>query len=108
MHLSSKWEFPGGKLEEPETEEECIKREINEELSLEVQIERSLPNHRYQYPGKREIELVPFVCSYISGELLLQEHQAADWFDFESLKKLDWAEADLPVLEDFCKLYTKA
>lgn len=105
MHLPLSWEFPGGKLEESESEEECLKREILEELDIEVHIQEKLAHYNYQYSGKKPIELIPFVCHFASGKIFLKEHKRADWFTVEELKQLDWAAADIPVLDSFLELF---
>lgn len=102
MKLPLKWEFPGGKLQEEETEEECLKREIKEELNIDISIERKLPHVRHDYPDI-QIELIPFVAQYVSGTLHLHEHEQADWYTHNELLALDWAPADLPVLKMFVK-----
>jgi len=100
MKLPLKWEFPGGKIQEGETEEECLKREIKEELNIEITIEYNLPPVRHDYPDV-QIELIPFVAHYASGTLHLHEHKQADWFTKTELLALDWAPADIPILNAF-------
>lgn len=107
MHLPLSWEFPGGKLEGTESEEECLRREIREELNIDVKVHRRLSKNIYQYPGKKEIELIPFVCYFSSGEISLKEHKIADWFTLDELRSLDWAAADIPILDEFIKLFQK-
>jgi 8-oxo-dGTP diphosphatase len=100
MHQSWKWEFPGGKVEENETPEACIIREIKEELNVEIQIKEELPAVEYHYPEK-SIRLIPFICTITSGQVEAVEHEKASWFTPEQLQSLQWAEADTPVLKDF-------
>ncbi|MEP6792839.1 MAG: (deoxy)nucleoside triphosphate pyrophosphohydrolase [Saprospiraceae bacterium] len=100
MKLSLKWEFPGGKIEYNETAEECLKREIKEELNIDIQIVKGLNHHQYQYPDSH-ICLIPFVCSFLNGNIILAEHKTFRWISKEGLRDLDWAEADIPVLEEF-------
>lgn len=92
-----KWEFPGGKINPEETAEQCIVRELQEELQVEIGILKKLGSIEFQYPGKR-IELIPFVCRIISGELVLTEHIAKRWFNFDDWQSLDWAEADYELI----------
>ena len=103
MSLPLKWEFAGGKIEPGEIEEECIKREIFEELNIHIKIKRKLTPVLHQYP-KFEINLIPFIAEYDSGDLKLKEHSDFVLVDKEELHKLDWAEADLPVLKEFTEL----
>jgi len=100
MPLHLKWEFPGGKIEENETAEACLIREIKEELNIEIQITGSLPPNDYQYPDKL-IRLIPFICRQKDGELVLKEHADYKWVDTKDLLDLDWAEADLGVVEEY-------
>ena len=99
-YLANKWEFPGGKMEEGESQEQTIRREIKEELSMEIQPIKHLLSHTHHYPDF-SIELHTWLCEPLSEELQLNEHQAFVWLDSQDLKELDWAEADVPVLEGF-------
>ncbi len=103
MKLPLKWEFPGGKLEEDENEIECVKREIKEEINIEIEVVKKLSNSVYDY-GTFKIDLMPFIAKYISGEILLTEHKDYKLIDKSELLKLDWAEADLPIVVEFLKL----
>lgn len=103
MKLPLKWEFPGGKVEENENEIECIKREIKEEINIEIDVFRRLSNSVYDY-GIFKINLIPFLANYISGDIVLAEHKDFKLLDKSELLDLDWAEADLPIVEEFLKL----
>ena len=103
MKLPLKWEFPGGKLELNENEIDCIKREIKEELNIEIEVLNKLSNSIFDY-GTFKINLIPFIANYISGEILLLEHKEYKLLDKSELSNLDWAEADLPIVEEFLKL----
>ncbi|RBN49732.1 DNA mismatch repair protein MutT [Flavobacterium psychrolimnae] len=103
MKLPLKWEFPGGKLEENETEIDCIKREIKEEINIEIEVLRKLSNTIYDY-GTFKINLIPFIAKYIYGEIRLAEHKDYKLLEKVELLSLDWAEADLPIVEEFLKL----
>lgn len=89
-----KWEFPGGKLDENETEEECIVREIKEELSIDIVIRRRMPDIEYDYGSKR-IKLIPFVCDTLDDIPFLTEHTAFKWINRDELKNVDFSEADV-------------
>ncbi len=104
MNLPLKWEFPGGKLEEYENEEECLHREIKEELNIEIRILIKLVSKVYDYENFI-IKLVPFVSEYLSGDLSLSEHKDFKWLLPEELTALDWAPADILVINDFLKYY---
>jgi len=89
-----KWELPGGKVDRDETAEHCIVRELSEELKVQVRVLTRLESINYKYPDKN-IELIPFVCEIVSGELILTEHIEKCWFAFNEWKTIDWCEADL-------------
>jgi 8-oxo-dGTP diphosphatase len=95
-----KWEFPGGKQEKNETDEETLVREILEELNAEIQIIQKLPITSKDQ-GWREILLVPFVCKLKSNNITLTEHEQILWLSPEDLPILDWTEADLGVIESY-------
>ncbi|GEC79394.1 (deoxy)nucleoside triphosphate pyrophosphohydrolase [Flavobacterium aquatile] len=103
MKLPLKWEFPGGKLEVDESEVDCVMREVKEELNIEIEVLNKLSNSIFDY-GAFKINLIPFIANYISGEILLSEHKDYKLLDKIELLNLDWAEADLPIVEEFLKL----
>ena len=104
MKLAGKWEFPGGKVEAGESEEACLQREIFEELNIQISISQRLKSYIHDY-GDFQIELIPFLADYVSGELTLREHAKFLWLLPEELKSLDWAAADIPVVEDVLGFY---
>lgn len=97
MSLPLKWEFPGGKIHEGETPEQCLQRELVEEMGIHVRVGQGLPVTTHNYPDFT-VTLYPFVCAIESGEIILHEHAAVAWLPPERLLELDWAEADLPIL----------
>jgi 8-oxo-dGTP diphosphatase len=103
MKLPLKWEFPGGKLEENESEIDCIKREIKEEINIEIDIVKQLSDSFYDY-GSFQIKLIPFVANYLSGTIKLAEHKKYRLLAASELKELDWAEADKPIVEELLKV----
>ena len=107
MSLPLKWEFPGGKLDEGESPEECLKRELHEELGIEASVGQAFPTTTHHYPSF-SVTLYPFICKIISGEIILHEHSAMVWLPIEELHSLDWAEADLPVIEEYHKQFDGA
>ena len=94
------WEFPGGKQEENETDEETLIREIREELNVEINIIQKLPVTTKDQ-GWREIILVPFVCTLRSYDIMLTEHEQISWLTPQDLPSLDWTEADLGVIKSY-------
>lgn len=95
-----KWEFPGGKLQPGEKEEECIIREIREELSMEIVICSRLKVAEYDY-GLKQIQLIPFVCDTLEEMPLLSEHIALKWLAPGDLLKVDYSEADVLVAREY-------
>ena len=102
MSLPLKWEFPGGKIEPGESLEECLCREIVEELGVSIEVSRSLQPTRHEYPDLT-VTLYPFICSTSTDEITVNEHAAVVWLPPDRLHELDWAEADLPVLATYCR-----
>ena len=103
MKLPLKWEFPGGKLEENETEIDCVKREIKEEINIDIEVVKKLSSSVFDY-GSFKINLIPFIAKHILGEIKLTEHSDYKLLEKVELLSLDWAEADLPIVEEFLKL----
>ena len=99
MKLPLKWEFPGGKLNEAENEEQAIIREIKEELNIEILPIKRISSNIYDY-GSLKINLIAYLCDYIAGEIELLEHKDFKFVDFENLLDYDLAEADIPFIED--------
>jgi len=87
------WEFPGGKIQTGESAEQCIIREIEEELNVGVEIIKPLNAVEFDY-GNKQIRLIPFVCRISSGEIRLNEHIAKNWFGFDEWEMIDWSGAD--------------
>lgn len=92
------WEFPGGKIEPDETPEACIVREIREELATEIKAEKILEVVDYVYPNFH-LTMHCILCTIVSGELKLLEHEAAKWLTKETLRSVDWLPADQLILD---------
>ena len=99
MDLPGLWEFPGGKVEPDESPAACLIREIWEELSIGIQICRPLTPVLHAYPTKT-IQLIPFLANWESGTLQLTEHAQSQWLAPQDLLSLDWAPADLPIVQE--------
>lgn len=91
------WEIPGGKLEPNETPEQCIVREIKEELNTDVKAEKILGVVDYDYPTFH-LTMYCILCTIISGDLQLLEHEAAKWVSKETLRSIEWLPADQLIL----------
>lgn len=92
------WEIPGGKLEPGETPEQCIVREIKEELAADVKAEKILGVVDCDYPSFH-LTMHCILCSIVSGDLKLLEHEAAKWLNKETLRSVDWLPADQLILD---------
>ena len=92
------WEFPGGKMEAGETEEEAIVREIREELNVGICVERKVCMVEYNYPAFH-LRMHCFWCSIVEGEMELKEHQSARWLAKEEWRSVEWLPADVLVVE---------
>ena len=92
------WEFPGGKIDAGETPEEALVREIKEELDTEVEVIKLLDTVEYDYPNFH-LSMDCFLCSIKSGNLVLKEHEAAQWLTKETLDSVDWLPADLGLID---------
>jgi len=103
MNLPLKWEFPGGKIDANESDQECVLREIKEELNIDIEILKKLANQPFDY-FELKINLIPFIAKYLSGEITLTEHKDYKWLTKAELRFLDWAPADIPVLNEFLKV----
>lgn len=95
-----KWEFPGGKIEEGETSVQSLKREIFEELNLEVEITEKLKTYDYTYDKELKVRLFPFICKIISGKIRVVEHRDFIWLEPDKMNKIDFLEADRVIIED--------
>jgi 8-oxo-dGTP diphosphatase len=96
-HLAGFWEFPGGKVEEGESEEQCLKREIMEELGIEINVMKFFKENIHEY-SDRTILLKAYLCEYINGKLLLKDHDSVEWVEKTQLKDFNFAPADIPFI----------
>lgn len=103
MTLPLKWEFPGGKIEEGESPEECLQRELMEELGISVHIDEAISPATHSYPDFT-VTLYPFTCRLAGGTLTMHEHNDLKWIGRQRMPELDWAAADLPVIDKYLAL----
>ncbi len=98
--LIGKWEFPGGKVEKGETDQQALVREIKEELNIDIEVEELIDENYNEY-SDRNVNLKVFKCKYVAGEINDTEHKSLKWKGPSDIEELDWAEADRPILESY-------
>ena len=97
-YISHKFEFPGGKIEEGETEQEALKRELREEMEMEVEIGNKFLSVVHEYPDFI-LDMQVFECKASSKDFVMKEHISFEWSLPKNIPLLDWAGADLPVVK---------
>lgn len=101
------WEFPGGKIEPGETPQDALKREIREELATEIEVGELLTTVEYDYP-KFHLTMHCFLCTVVSGQLSLLEHEDARWLAMDELDTVKWLPADVEVVKKIQRMMQTA
>lgn len=104
-HGSGGWEFPGGKIEPQETPEECLAREIHEELGVRIAIREPFLDYVFEYPGKT-IRLISFRADIIEGIPVPSDHEEITWVSPGQLADYDFLPADLPIVKAVQNLHS--
>ena len=91
------WEFPGGKIEKGETPEECMARELKEELEIEVEVGTLITSNKHVYPDGI-FELLAYKVEHISGNFVLNDHDEVKWITIDEISKYDFPPANTPII----------
>lgn len=102
--LPGLWEFPGGKIEETETPQSALQREIQEEMHCRVEIGEQVEHTVYEYDFGI-VHLTTFYCQLVEGTPVLTEHIEIQWLKADELEQLEWAPADIPAIEKLKRTY---
>lgn len=94
-----KWEFPGGKIEKGEKDQEALYREIQEEFDTDLNIKEKVMTISHQYK-EFKIIMSGYFCTIKKGNLILKEHLDSQWLPINSLENIDWAPADIPIMKE--------
>ena len=103
-YISEKFEFPGGKIEENETGIAALEREIKEDLIIDISVDQKFITVDHEYPDFK-ITMHCYICNSQSKDFTLTEHIDYKWLNSNELKTLDWAAADIPIVDKLINEY---
>ena len=96
--FAGKWEFPGGKVEDGESEQDALKRELLEELGMKVTVGEKLCSNTHKYENFH-IELIAYKCEFIKATYVLTDHDQYEWVEPKSLHEFNFTDADIPLID---------
>lgn len=102
--IGAKWEFPGGKLEVGETLKECLKRELKEELNIDVEVKEFFASSCFSCDD-RNIELLAYRVLYLSGDIQLNDHEEIKWVNPGELMSYEFTIPDVPIVEKLTEIF---
>ena len=105
-HLEGFWEFPGGKLQPDETPEQCLARELAEEFGIDSKVCKFVGESGFDY-GEKIIRLIAYQVVHLEGDFKLHDHAEIRWLSLGELDNVEWAPADIPLLEPVKKILAK-
>ena len=105
-HLAGFWELPGGKLEPDETPEVCLARELMEEFGVVVRVGDFFAESRYDY-GEKVVNLLAYIVTHLRGEFIPTDHDQMTWLSAQNLNSLEWAPADIPLIQAYQRILKK-
>ena len=96
---AGKWEFPGGKVERGESAEQCLSREIKEEFSINITVNEFFAESIYEY-GHAKVRLVAYRAAWVSGKMVLKDHDRIAWVSLDKLLEYNLLAADIPIAKE--------
>ena len=100
--FKGQWEFPGGKIEVGETPQQALIREIQEELTVKINVDKLIDTIEYDYP-KFHLNMKCFLCVIVDGDIILKEAEDSKWLNKDELYGVNWLPADITLIEKLSK-----
>lgn len=101
--FKGKWEFPGGKIEDGESPQEALEREIKEELDTKIEVGEFIDTIEYDYPTFH-LSMDCFACKIIKGDLTLKEAEDSRWLTKDNIESVEWLPADASIIEKIASI----